>query len=154
MDLSVKICANLCHLWIDNILILRVFVAKICIRVYPRFHFIPKFPLNSPPRTAIIPVSKIALGFGRTLPCNALIFKNLRIYWTRTGIKSLFEIIQKELIGPNLHRYEIHAPRIARAHHCGQFVIIRPKDHSERIPITVASKDQQKGNGHSDLQPA
>jgi NAD(P)H-flavin reductase len=58
----------------------------------------------------------------------------------------LFEIIQKELIGPNLHRYEIHAPRIAKSHQCGQFVIVRPKNHSERIPLTVAGKDPEKGN--------
>jgi len=58
----------------------------------------------------------------------------------------LFEIIQKELIGPNLHRYEIHAPRVAKAHQCGQFVTIRPHTHSERIPLTVAGKDQEKGN--------
>ncbi len=58
----------------------------------------------------------------------------------------MFEIIQKELIGPNLHRYEIHAPRIAKTHQCGQFVIVRPHTHSERIPLTIASKSPEKGN--------
>jgi NAD(P)H-flavin reductase len=58
----------------------------------------------------------------------------------------LFEIVQKELIGPNLYRYEIHAPRVAKAHQCGQFVIVRPQSHSERIPLTVASKDPENGN--------
>ena len=58
----------------------------------------------------------------------------------------MFEIIKKEQIAPNLHLYEIHAPRVAKAHQCGQFVILRPQIHSERIPITVASKDPEKGN--------
>ena len=58
----------------------------------------------------------------------------------------MFRIIQKELIGPNLHQYEIHAPRIAKSHKCGQFVIVRPQAHSERIPLTVACKDQETGN--------
>ena len=50
----------------------------------------------------------------------------------------MFEIVNKEVIGPNVTRYEIKAPRIAKARKCGQFVIVRAFGHSERIPLTIA----------------
>ena len=50
----------------------------------------------------------------------------------------MYEIVNKETIGPNVTRYEIKAPRIAKARQCGQFVIVRAFEHSERIPLTIA----------------
>lgn len=50
----------------------------------------------------------------------------------------MFEIVNKETIGPNVTRYEIKVPRIAKARRCGQFVIVRAMAHSERIPLTIA----------------
>jgi ferredoxin--NADP+ reductase len=57
----------------------------------------------------------------------------------------MFEITQKETIGPNVTRYEIKAPRIAKARQCGQFVIVRAFDHSERIPLTIADVNKATG---------
>jgi ferredoxin--NADP+ reductase len=57
----------------------------------------------------------------------------------------MYEIVDKQTIGPNLTQYEIMAPRISRARKCGQFVILRAKEHSERIPLTVAHTNPSAG---------
>jgi NAD(P)H-flavin reductase len=57
----------------------------------------------------------------------------------------MFEILEKERIGPGVHRAVISAPAIARAHCPGQFIILRTHDDGERIPLTVADKDTERG---------
>jgi len=57
----------------------------------------------------------------------------------------MFEILEKERIGPGVNRAVINAPDIARAHHPGQFIILRTHEAGERIPLTVADKDAEKG---------
>jgi ferredoxin/flavodoxin---NADP+ reductase len=52
-----------------------------------------------------------------------------------------FPILSKELVAPRVTRYRVRAPDVARAWHPGQFVIVRPRDDSERIPLTVADTD-------------
>jgi NAD(P)H-flavin reductase len=53
----------------------------------------------------------------------------------------LHEILQKDLLAPRVTRYVVRAPEVARARRAGQFVIIRPRDTSERIPLTIADGD-------------
>jgi len=57
----------------------------------------------------------------------------------------MFEILEKERIGPGVNRAVISAPEIARAHKPGQFIILRTHENGERIPLTVADKDAEKG---------
>lgn len=57
----------------------------------------------------------------------------------------MFEIVNKDVIGPNVTRYEIKAPRIAKSRKCGQFVIVRAFGHSERIPLTIADVNAEAG---------
>lgn len=57
----------------------------------------------------------------------------------------MFEILDKQRIGPGVNRMVISAPAIARAHHPGQFIILRAHEDGERIPLTVADKDAEKG---------
>ena len=57
----------------------------------------------------------------------------------------MFEIVNKETLGPNVTRYEIKAPRVAKSRLCGQFVIVRGLEHSERIPLTIADVNKQAG---------
>ncbi len=57
----------------------------------------------------------------------------------------MFEIVDKQTVGPNVTRYEIKAPRIAKSRLCGQFVIIRALEHSERIPLTIADVNTKTG---------
>jgi len=57
----------------------------------------------------------------------------------------MYEIVDKQALAEGLTQYEIKAPRIARSRQCGQFVIVRAYEHSERIPLTVANIDNQAG---------
>ncbi len=44
-----------------------------------------------------------------------------------------------------MKRFTIEAPRIARKQQAGQFIILRLNDHGERIPLTIACSDPDKG---------
>lgn len=57
----------------------------------------------------------------------------------------MYEIVDKQTLGPNLTQYEIMAPRIAKARQCGQFVMVRVHSEGERIPLTVADTNPGKG---------
>jgi len=57
----------------------------------------------------------------------------------------MFEILEKERISPGVNRAVIAAPDIARAHRPGQFIILRAHKNGERIPLTIADKDAEKG---------
>jgi NAD(P)H-flavin reductase len=57
----------------------------------------------------------------------------------------MFEILEKERIGPGVNRAVISAPAVAKAHKPGQFIILRCHEDGERIPLTVADKDVEKG---------
>ena len=60
-------------------------------------------------------------------------------------MKNMFEIIRKEALNPTVVRIEVSAPRIARKAEPGQFVILRAREESERIPLTVADFDREAG---------
>ena len=57
----------------------------------------------------------------------------------------MYKIISAEFIAPNIKRFEIEAPKIARKRKAGQFVIIRVDQYGERIPLTIADSDTDKG---------
>jgi len=57
----------------------------------------------------------------------------------------MYEIVDKQLLGPDVNLFEITAPRIAQSRQCGQFVMVRAFDHSERIPLTIADVNKQAG---------
>ena len=57
----------------------------------------------------------------------------------------MYEIVDKEKFGDNLFLLEIKAPRLARKAQAGQFVIIRAFESGERIPLTIANYDGEKG---------
>jgi len=57
----------------------------------------------------------------------------------------MFKIINKEQLHPSIAKLEIEAPLIARKRKAGQFVILRVNDTGERIPITIADSDPEKG---------
>jgi ferredoxin--NADP+ reductase len=60
-------------------------------------------------------------------------------------VNRVFQILVKKSLGENVTLYEVAAPRVARRHRAGQFVMVRPTDHSERIPLTIADSDKAKG---------
>jgi ferredoxin--NADP+ reductase len=57
----------------------------------------------------------------------------------------MHKIISAKFLAPNIKRFEISAPKIAEKRKAGQFVIIRINDHGERIPLTIADSDKEKG---------
>jgi ferredoxin--NADP+ reductase len=57
----------------------------------------------------------------------------------------MFEIVSKECLNPTVTRMAINAPFIAKKAKPGQFVILRTNADGERIPLTVAGTDPEKG---------
>jgi ferredoxin/flavodoxin---NADP+ reductase len=57
----------------------------------------------------------------------------------------VFPIYEARFLAPGIKRFVIHAPRIARRHQAGQFVIVRLYDEGERIPLTIESSDAAWG---------
>jgi ferredoxin--NADP+ reductase len=57
----------------------------------------------------------------------------------------MFSILVKKSLGENVTLFEVEAPRVARRHRPGQFVMLRPTDRSERIPLTIADVDRSRG---------
>jgi ferredoxin--NADP+ reductase len=55
------------------------------------------------------------------------------------------EILVKEDLTPVTKLFEIRAPDVARKAWAGQFVIIRIHEKGERIPLTIADYDRQRG---------
>ena len=57
----------------------------------------------------------------------------------------MHKIISAKFLAPNIKRFEISAPKIAEKRKAGQFVIIRIDEVGERIPLTIADSDKEKG---------
>ncbi len=55
------------------------------------------------------------------------------------------KILRKKRLSQVIAEIEISAPYIAKSQKPGQFVIIRVDDKGERIPLTIANSDQEKG---------
>lgn len=55
------------------------------------------------------------------------------------------KIVEAEFIAPDIKRFEIEAPLIARKQKPGQFVILRVWGKGERIPITIVDSNLQQG---------
>ncbi len=54
-------------------------------------------------------------------------------------------VIERTMIVPNMHLLTLEAPEIARKIKPGQFVIVRANEEGERIPLSVADWDIEKG---------
>jgi len=57
----------------------------------------------------------------------------------------LNELLEKETLAPKVTKYVIYAPEIARHRKAGQFVIVRIAEEGERVPLTIADADPEKG---------
>ena len=57
----------------------------------------------------------------------------------------MFRIRGAEFIAPGIKRFVIEAPRIAKKHQAGQFLILRLDEHGERIPLTIESANPADG---------
>src|ERR1700739_4123667 len=57
----------------------------------------------------------------------------------------MFKILEAAFIAPGIKRFLVEAPRIAKKHQAGQFVILRLEERGERIPLTIESADGERG---------
>jgi NAD(P)H-flavin reductase len=55
------------------------------------------------------------------------------------------QIVEKVLFSEKVAKFVVDAPRIAKSRKPGHFVIIRVEEKGERIPLTIAGADLQKG---------
>ncbi len=59
--------------------------------------------------------------------------------------EKMYQITAKEILNPTVVKMEILAPAVAKKALPGQFIILRVDEKGERIPLTVAGYDRQKG---------
>jgi NAD(P)H-flavin reductase len=57
----------------------------------------------------------------------------------------MYRIVNREDLTPEIHLFEIAAPAVARKAQAGQFVVVRADETGERIPLTIADWDADKG---------
>ena len=57
----------------------------------------------------------------------------------------MYKILSKVTLVPTLHEFVIEAPRVAKRCKAGQFIILRIHEEGERIPLTIADFDREKG---------
>lgn len=57
----------------------------------------------------------------------------------------MFEIRENRMIAPNVHLLTVKAPNVAKVARPGQFVIVRAVEDGERIPLSLADWDAEKG---------
>ena len=57
----------------------------------------------------------------------------------------MYKIIRKENLNNTVTLMEIYAPLVARKAEPGQFIILRVDEEGERIPLTIADFDREKG---------
>ncbi len=57
----------------------------------------------------------------------------------------MYEIKTKEMLTPTICRMKVEAPRLASAALPGQFLIVRPTENGERIPLTISDYDKEAG---------
>ena len=57
----------------------------------------------------------------------------------------MFKIVKKKVLTENIYLMDIEAPRVAKSAQPGQFIIIKNDEKGERIPLTIADYDKNKG---------
>ncbi|NLJ76788.1 MAG: sulfide/dihydroorotate dehydrogenase-like FAD/NAD-binding protein [Peptococcaceae bacterium] len=57
----------------------------------------------------------------------------------------MYKVLKKEILAPSIKLFQIEAPLVARKAMAGQFIILRVHARGERIPLTIADFDREKG---------
>ena len=57
----------------------------------------------------------------------------------------MYKILTKKILNPTVTLMEVDAPMIAKKAEPGQFIILRVDEQGERIPLTIADFDREKG---------
>ena len=57
----------------------------------------------------------------------------------------MYRIVKKRVLNPTVTLMEVEAPLVARKAQPGQFIILRVDEEGERMPLTIAAYDREKG---------
>ncbi|MDE7334753.1 MAG: sulfide/dihydroorotate dehydrogenase-like FAD/NAD-binding protein, partial [Muribaculaceae bacterium] len=57
----------------------------------------------------------------------------------------MYQIVDKQQFSANVVKFEVIAPRIAASRRAGHFVIVIDNEKGERIPLTIADADPERG---------
>jgi ferredoxin--NADP+ reductase len=57
----------------------------------------------------------------------------------------LYKILEREDLAPGIHLFRMEAPAVAKKAQAGQFVVVRIDERGERIPLTIADWDKDRG---------
>ena len=57
----------------------------------------------------------------------------------------MYEILEKQVLSENVKLLKVKAPMVAKKALAGQFIILRIDEEGERIPLTIADYDRNKG---------
>ena len=57
----------------------------------------------------------------------------------------MFEILKKTQFSEKVFEFRVHAPRMAKKAHAGQFLMVRIDETGERVPFTFANWNAEEG---------
>ena len=57
----------------------------------------------------------------------------------------MYKIVEKKKIAPDIFMFEVSAPLIAKKFQAGQFIVLRPFEDSERVPLTIMKVNKETG---------
>lgn len=57
----------------------------------------------------------------------------------------MYKIVEKRTLNANTKLMVVDAPHVARKAEPGQFIILRVDENGERVPLTIAAYDREKG---------
>ena len=74
-------------------------------------------------------------------------FLNVKEIKSNTNVQNIFmnKIVLKKQFSDKVFLFEIEAPLIAKSRKAGNFVIVRVGNNGERIPLTIADADKERG---------
>lgn len=77
----------------------------------------------------------------------SIIFLNVKEIKSNTNVQNIFmnKIVLKKQFSDKVFLFEIEAPLIAKSRKAGNFVIVRVGNNGERIPLTIADADKERG---------
>ncbi len=57
----------------------------------------------------------------------------------------MYRIVKKRVLAPTIKLWEVEAPKVAQKAQAGQFIILRIDERGERVPLTIADYDRERG---------
>jgi ferredoxin--NADP+ reductase len=79
---------------------------------------------------------------GFAIICRCYFLKNV---FHEKLIHSMYKILHKKTVAPQVDEMIVDAPYIAKNAKAGNFVVLRIDEKGERIPLTIADSDREKG---------